>query len=60
MKTGEKVKISPELTGFEEWLEGSVIEVEKNKFNGIIIAMKTQDGRIFFGQERFFIQLSKK
>ena len=59
MKTGEKIKISPELTGFENWLEGSVIEVEKNKFNGIVIAMKTNDGRIFFGQEKFFKQLSK-
>jgi len=59
MKTGEKIKISPELTGFENWLEGSVIEVEKNKFNGIVIAMKTNDGRIFFGQEKYFKQLSK-
>ena len=54
MKTGEKVKISPELTGFNEWLEGSIIDIEKNKFNGIVIAIKTQDGRIFFGQERYF------
>lgn len=59
MRTGERIKISPELTGFESWLEGSIIEVEKNKFNGIVIAMKTQDGRIFFGQEKFFKQPSK-
>ena len=59
METGEKIKVSPELTGFENWLEGSIIEVENNKFNGIVISMKTNDGRIFFGQERFFKRLSK-
>jgi len=59
MKTGAKVKISPTITGTENWLEGSVIEVEKNKFNGIVITSKTKDGHIFFGQERYFQPLKK-
>lgn len=59
MKTGEKVKISPELTGFENWLEGSVIEVENNRFNGVVVSMKTNDGSIFFGQEKYFVTVSK-
>lgn len=59
MKTGEKVKISPNLSGLDKWIEGSVIEVENNKFNGIVIASKTKDGRIFFGQERYFQPIKK-
>lgn len=59
MKTGEKVKISPELTGFENWLEGSVIEVENNRFNGVVVSMKASDGSIFFGQEKYFVTVSK-
>ncbi len=58
MKTVEKIMISPELTGFENWLEGKIIDVEENKFNGTVISIKTSDGRIFFGQEKFFQQLA--
>lgn len=54
MKVGDKVKVSPDLTGLDNWLEGVVIDVENNKFNGIVISMKADDGRIFFGQEKFF------
>ena len=54
MIVGDKVKVSPDLTGLDNWLEGVVIDVEDNKFNGIVISMKADDGRIFFGQERFF------
>lgn len=54
MKVGDKVKVSPDLTGLDNWLEGVVIDVEDNKFNGIVISIKVDDGRIFFGQERFF------
>jgi hypothetical protein len=54
MRTGENVKISPEITGFNEWVTGKVIDVEKNPFNGIIIAAKDNSGRIFFDKEEFF------
>ena len=54
MKVGDKVKVSPDLTGLDNWLEGVVIDVEDYKLNGIVISMKADVGRIFFGQERFF------
>lgn len=54
MKTGDKVKVSPDLTGLNEWIEGNVIDVEKNPFKGVVIAIKDMLGRIFFGEEKFF------
>jgi hypothetical protein len=58
MKTGEKVKVSPELTGLGEWIEGMVIKIRKNPFLGVEIAIKDSLGRIFFGEERYFKTLS--
>lgn len=54
MKVGDKVKISPDLTGLNDWLEAVIIEVDNNRFNGIVISAKTTDGVIYFGQEKFF------
>lgn len=33
---------------------GVVINVEKNPFRGIIISIKDESGRIFFGEEKYF------
>lgn len=54
MKIGEKAEVSPNLTGLEEWIEGEVIDIEKNPFKGIVVAIKDRLGRIFFGEERYF------
>ena len=58
MKTGEKVKVSPELTGLEEWIEGVIINVRKNPFLGLEIAIKDSLGRIFFGEKQYFKTLN--
>jgi len=58
LKKGEKVKVSPELTGLGEWVEGFVIKIRKNPFLGIEIAIKDSLGRIFFGEEKYFKSLS--
>jgi hypothetical protein len=55
MKKGDKAKVSPKLTGEQEWIVGEVIDVEKNPFKGIIIAIKDQLGQIFFGEEKYFV-----
>lgn len=55
MKKGDKAKASPKLTGLDAWVEGEVIDVEKNPFNGIVIAIKDKLGRIFFGEEKYFL-----
>lgn len=59
MEIGDKVKVSPDLTGLDSWVEGKVIEVENNPFNGIVITIKADDGRMFFGQIRFFEPVKK-
>ena len=58
MKVGERVKVSPDLTGLYAWYEGIIVDIENNRFNGIVISIKLDDGRIFFGQERFFQSLN--
>jgi len=59
MKTGDIAQVSPELTGLDRWVAGKVIDVEDNPFNGWVITIKADDGRMFFGQERFFQLVSK-
>jgi hypothetical protein len=54
IKTGDYVLISPDLTGSANWLEGKVIEVENNTFNGIVVAAETKDRNVFFGQMNLF------
>lgn len=55
MIKGDKAKVSPILTGETKWIEGEVIDIEKNPFKGIIVAIKDQLGRIFFGEENYFL-----
>jgi hypothetical protein len=57
MKTGEIAKVSPELTGLENWIEGLIIKIRKNPFLGQEIAVKDNEGRIFFGEEKYFIKI---
>jgi hypothetical protein len=60
MKTGDQAKASPKLTGLEDWVTGTVIDIEKNPFKGIVIAIKDASGRIFFGEEKYFELIDKK
>jgi len=57
MITGDKAKVSPQLTGLDSWIEGEVIDIEQNPFKGIVIAIKDKVGRIFFGEEKYFLPL---
>ena len=56
-KIGDKMKVSPQLTAQPDWVEGEVIDVEKNPFLGLVISIKDKLGRIFFGQSRYFMFL---
>lgn len=55
MKEGDKAKVSPILIGEKEWIEGEVIDIENNPFKGIVIAIKDNLGRIFFGESKYFL-----
>lgn len=60
MKVGDKVLIAPDLTHLNEWVPGTVIEVENNSFVGIVISAQTEDGNIFFGKEYLFKPLKEE
>ena len=51
IKEGEKVKVDPRLTGLDEWIEGTVIDIEHNPFNKF--------NRIFFGEQKYFIPVNE-
>jgi hypothetical protein len=53
-KVGDKMKANPQLTGLNAWVEGQVIDVEHNPFIGLVISIKDELGRIFFGQIKYF------
>ena len=54
MKEGEKAKVSPKITGQPDWVEGVIINVRKNPFLGVEVAVKDNLGRIFFGEAKYF------
>ena len=54
MNIGEKVKVSPTITGLTEWIEGTIIKIRQNPFLGLEIAIKDNMGRIFFGEAKYF------
>jgi hypothetical protein len=53
-KIKEKAKVSPLLSGLEDWIEGVIIKIFKNPFLGEEIAIKDAQGRIFFGEKKYF------
>jgi hypothetical protein len=54
MKIGDKVSISPQVTDRTDWIDGVIIEIEKNPFAGIVITAKSDDGEVFFEKEDLF------
>lgn len=50
----ERAKVSPSLSGLEEWVEGVIIKIFKNPFLGDEIAVKDAQGRIFYGEKKYF------
>ncbi|MCO5249272.1 MAG: transcriptional regulator [Chitinophagales bacterium] len=54
MKVGDRVLISPQVTGRTDWTEATIIEVETNPYVGIVITAKADDGEIFFEKEDMF------
>jgi hypothetical protein len=56
-KVKEIAKVSPILSGFEDWIEGVIIKIFKNPFLGDEIAIKDNQGRIFFGEKKYFVKV---
>ena len=53
-KVGDIVAVSPDLTMLKDWITGTVIKIFKNPFIGDEIAIKDNQGRIFFGVKDYF------
>lgn len=53
-KIHEKAKVSPVISGLNDWVEGIIIKIFKNPFLGDEIAIKDEQGRIFFGEKKYF------
>lgn len=45
---GTRMMISPYLTHRDEWLQGDLIEIEHNRYRGLVYVVKTDAGEIFF------------
>ena len=58
MELGDKARVSPKLTNENYWIEGEIIDIEQNPFKGVVIAIKDESGRIFFGKEKYFLPVS--
>ena len=48
------MKLNPSLTGLSDWIEGQVIDIKHNPFMGLVISIKDNLCRIFFGQSKYF------
>ena len=53
-RVGERVWVSPQLTGKPDWVEATVTEIEQNPFIGIVIEVKTDNDELFFEKEDMF------
>ena len=53
-RVGERVWVSPQLTGKPDWVEATVTQIDNNPFVGIVINVKTDSGELFFEKEDMF------
>ena len=53
-RIGERVWVSPQLTGKPDWVEATVTQIDNNPFVGVVINVKTDIGELFFEKEDMF------
>ena len=53
-RVGERVWVSPQLTGKPDWVEAMVTQIDNNPFVGVVINVKTDIGELFFEKEDMF------
>lgn len=54
----EMVLVSPNVTRAGKWLEGKIIDIEDNPFNGIVITVELSDGNIYWDKEEYFKKIA--
>ena len=45
-RVGERVWVSPQLTGKPDWVEATVTQIDNNPFIGVVINVKTDIGEL--------------
>ncbi|MBQ0086247.1 MAG: transcriptional regulator [Bacteroidales bacterium] len=58
MSMNEMVLVSPNVTRAGKWLEGKIIDIEDNPFNGIVITVELSDGNIYWDKEEYFKKIA--
>lgn len=58
MSMNEMVLVSPNVTRAGKWLEGKIIDIEDNPFNGIVITVELPDGNIYWDKEEYFKKIA--
>ena len=53
-RVGERVWVSPQLTGKPDWVEATVTQIDNNPCVGVVINVKTDIGELFFEKEDMF------
>lgn len=53
-RVGQRVLVSPQITGEPNWIEATITEIEQNRFVGNVINVKTDAGVMFFEKEDMF------
>ena len=48
---GDSVMVSPRVTHYGFWEKGTIIEVEDNSFNGIVLTVEMPNGDVFFERD---------
>ena len=58
-RVGERVWVSPQLTGKPDWVEATVTQIDNNPFVGVVINVKTDIGELDFVFQSEIYALSK-
>ena len=53
-RVGERVWVSPQLTGKPDWVEATVTQIDNKPFVGVVINVKTDIGELFFEKVDMF------
>ena len=54
MVMNDYVFVSPQVTHYNDWAKGQIIEIEKNPYRGVVIVVRMENGDIFWDVEHYF------
>lgn len=57
MAMNDYVMVSPQVTHYQDWSKGQIVDVEDNPFRGTVITVRMENGDIFWDVEAYFKKL---